>query len=165
MCLGQPDVQREQTGLGSEAEDHQPGSHRYGGGGRLSAQGGTEAVEAQRAQLMPQHEQTHQRGQTAQHSHSQVGTGGTHGTGGFFMGYPHIAGQGHDFEEDEGGVQIIGQEYAQGCTQGHQVEEVVAVAVMIVGKVLLGENARHHPHEGSNQRIQAAEAVYAQVKP
>ena len=160
--LGQPDVQREQASLGGKAHQGEP--HRQGDVALIGGHGLPDAGEAQRTQLMPEQEQTHQRGEAADHRHRQISGSGAHGTGGLLLSHPGIAGQGHDLKEDEGGVQIIGEEHAQGGAQGHQVEEIVAVAVVVVGEVFVGEQAAHHPHEGCNAGIQAAEAVHLQVQ-
>ena len=162
--LRQPDIQREHARLGGKAYQRQPYGHGKGAAGALG-HGGLQPGEGQRARFMPEQEQAHQRGQAADHGHRQVGAGSLHGAGGFFLGYPHIAGQGHDFKENEGGIQIIGKEHAQGRAQGHEVEEVVPVAVVVVGEVFPGEDARHHPHEGRYAGVQAAEAVCPEVQP
>ena len=162
--LGQPDVQREHARLGGKAHQRQPHGHGEGAAFALG-HGGLQPGEGQRARFVPEQEQSHQRGQAADHGHRQVGSGSLHGAGGFLLGHPYIAGQGHDFKENQGGIQVVGKEHAQGGAQGHEVEEIVAVAVVVVGEIFPRENARHHPHEGRDAGVQAAEAVCPEVQP
>ena len=84
---------------------------------------------------MIQQEQAHERGQAANNGHCQVGSASAERARRFLLRHPYIAGQGHDLKEDQRGVQIVGKEHAKGGAQGHQVEEIVAVPVTVVGEV------------------------------
>ena len=145
--LRQPDVQREHARLGREAEKRQPGRGRDDRRAAVNAHSLPQPVKGERSQLVPQQEEAHQRRQAADHRHGEIGAGRAHGAGRLLMRDPGIAGQGHDLKKDQGRIQVIRIENAEGRAQGQQIEEIVAVAVVIVREVFRGEQPRQHPHE------------------
>ena len=162
--LGQPDMQREEAGLGREAEEREPDSSGNRGGRFGSLQRFPETVEGQGADIPVEHEQAHEGGEAADDGDGQVGFRGAHGAGGFLLGHPGVAGEGHDLEEDQRGIQIIRQENAEGGTEGPEIEKPVTVAHPVVMHILRGEDIADEPHKGGHRSVEAAEAVGTQVQ-
>ena len=160
MRLGQPDVQREQARLRTEAHQDQRRRQDH----VRAAPCGGQRVEGQGANAVPGHEQAHQRHHAAEHRDGEVRPRRAHRARVLIVGHPGIGGQRHDLEEDEGGVEVVRHEHAQRRHQRDLVEQVVAGAVLVVGEVFRGHQARHQPHERRDQRVQAAEAVQLQRK-
>ena len=135
MCLGQPDMHREQASLGGKAEQDAQG----GGPQPATLHGGHSIMKLRDHQCaggVIQQEQAHQRHQTAQHRDGQVGLTGVHGVGGLLLHHPHIGAEGHQLEEQEGGVQVGGQEHARREAQADQEEEIVPFQVMVSMEIL-----------------------------
>ena len=116
------------------------------------------------AQAVLEQEQAHQRHQAADDRHRQIGVGGPDRPGGLLLDDPGIGGEGHDLEEYESREQICGQEHAHGGAKGHEIKEIVAAAVMIVGKILVGQKHGHKPHQGDDHNVDLAEAVELHVQ-
>ena len=133
--LGKPDMHREQARLGGKAEQ----DAQRGGPQAAALHGGHGVVQLrdhQRAGGVIQQEQAHQRYQTAQHRNGQVGLTGVHGVGGLLLHHPHIGAEGHQLEEQEGGIQVGGQEHARREAQADQEEEIVPFQVMVSMEIL-----------------------------
>ena len=164
MGLGQPDMHREHPRLGPEAkEDTAPGGVEHGQPPRGPCRG-IELGDGEGPQAVPQQEQAHEGHETADHRHRQIGPGGANGPRALLLDHPDEGGKGHDLKEHEGGKEVPRQEDSHGGPQGQQLEEVIAVPPVMVGKVIRREQQGHGPHEGENQGIDPAEAVHLKAE-
>ena len=158
MGFGQPDMQREQTCLGGEAEQDANGGGPQTAGRRGGA-GFVQLRDHQRAGDVVQKEQAHQRHQTAQHRNGQVGFAGVHGVGSLLLHHPDIGAEGHQFKEQEGGVQVGGQEHACRKAQANQEEEVIPLELVVPMEVLGTQQSRDEPHEAHHKAVQLLETA------
>ena len=164
MGLGQPDVQREHARLGTEAEENAASGHierSLVGAGRGQS---VELCDFRGAQLMLHQKQAHQRHQTADHRHSQIGVGCPNGAGRLLLNDPGEGGEGHDFKEHEGGVEIRRQEHAQGGTQGEQIKEIVSAHVVVMPEIFRGEKSGLCPHQADDHDVHPAEPIHRQLQ-
>ena len=136
MGLGQPDMDREHAGLGPEAEEDTAAGCIQHRSKPLGPGRGIEGVDGQGAEAAPQQKQSHQRHKAADHRHGQIGLGGPDGPGGLLLDDPGEGGEGHDLKEDEGREQVRRQEHAHGGPQGQQLEEIIPVAPVMMGKIV-----------------------------
>ena len=139
-----PDVNGEKPRLCGKPEQRQPGSPGNcapralkGGGRRL------QFVIPQRAQILPQQKQPHQRRQTADHRYRQIGLPGPHGLRFLFLNHPDIAGQGHHLEAYQCGKQIVRVKHAQRRRQRHQIEKQIPRQLPVMPEVFRRQKARH----------------------
>ena len=116
------------------------------------------------AQLLLQKEQSHQRHQSADHRHRQIGHGRPGSFGGLLLDDPGKGGKGHDLKEDKGGIQIRCQEHPQSRPQGKEIEEVVPAQVVMVPEILRGQKQRHRPHQADDHDVNPPEAVHHQLQ-
>ena len=158
MGFGQPDMQGEQTGLGGEAKQD---AHRSGPqtAGLRGGAGFVQLRDHQRAGDVVQKEQAHQRHQTAQHRNGQVGFAGVHGVGSLLLHHPDIGAEGHQFKEQEGGVQVGGQKHACRKAQANQEEEVIPLELVVPMEVLGTQQSRDEPHEAHHKAVQLLETA------
>ena len=111
-----------------------------------------------------QQENSHQGDEAADDGHGQIGLGGADGPLGLLLDDPGEGGEGHDFKENEGRIEIGGQEDAHRRAEGQELEEVIAVAVVMMGEIVGREEQGHGPHEGEDQAVDHAEAVIFQAQ-
>ena len=149
-------MHREQARLGGKAEQ----DAQRGGPQPAALHGGHGVVQLrdhQRAGGVIQQEQAHQRHQTAQHRDGQVGLTGVHGVGGLLLHHPHIGAEGHRLEEQEGGIQVGGQEHARREAQADQEEEIVPLQMVVTVEILGTQQGRDEPHEAHHDAVQLLE--------
>ena len=161
--LGQPDVQREHARLGRKAEEDAQRRRPQLGAVRHPGAGAGQVGDDQGAGKAVQQEQAHQGHKAAQHRDGQIGLSRVQGVGGLLLHHPGIGAEAHQFEEQEGGVQVRRQEHAHGEAQAQQEEEVVAPQMVVAPEILGRQQGRHEPHEAHHQPIDAPEAVQGEV--
>ena len=161
MGLGQPDMQWRHARLGAVADQHKARGKIQPGIASPFPQNG----KGQAARFLPAKKHAHQRDHAAGDGHAQIRSRRPHGALGFLVGHPGIGGDGHDFKEHKGGVEIIGQEHAHHAAFCEQRKQGIAAPVgPVTRKILQGKLARHGPHKAGQQRIQRPEGVYAEGK-
>ena len=162
MRLGQPDVQRGHARLSAVAHQHQAGGQDQLRVSPVLPQD----VEGQAADFPPGQEHAHQRHHAAGHGYTQICLCRPHGPGRFLMSHPGIGGNGHNFKEHEGGVQVVGEKHAHHAAERNQSKAGVAAHVFSVArKIILGQLACQRPHEAGQQRVQRPEKIHRKPKP
>ena len=134
--LGQPDVQREHARLGRKAEQDAQGRRPQLPPVRYHGAGVRQLGDDQGARQPVQQEQAHQGHKAAQHRNGQVGFAGVQSVRRFLLHHPGVRAEAHQFEEQEGGVQVRRQEHAHGEAQAQQEEEVVPPQMVMAPEIL-----------------------------
>ena len=164
MGLRQPDMEGEHARLRAEAKED-AGSRRIEHGPlarRLRR--GIEGVELQGPQPGVEKEDSHQGDEAADDGNGQIGLGRADRPRRLLLDHPGEGGEGHDLKEDEGRIEIGGQEDAHRCAEGQELEEIVSVAVVVMGEIIGRKEQGHRPHEGEHQTVDRAEAVVFQAQ-
>ena len=155
----QPDMQRERTCLGREAKQRQDAGQPETAGIADAFCGMCQLGDLQGTQQIVDQEQTVQRHQATNHSHSQIGAAGTHSVLLLCLDNEDVGGKGHDLEADKGGEEICGEEHAHSCAKGQHPEHVVTVAALDVREILQRQNGCGKPAGGGQKGHQGVEAA------